>query len=240
MIKRITFIFSAMILLSTHVQASLTVDRTRVIYDMEKPGVSVVVENTDTKDPFLLQTWIESSQGEKITEPLVALPLLQRIEPGQKKQIRINSVNQTAQLPQDRETLFYFNVLGIPPKSRLENVVEVVIQSRFKLFYRPKGLVKYPDYDWQKKLTLAREGNSLVLTNPTPYHVVIININDSMQKVKDFPEIIIKPLSNVRYPLTAQQKTASEMVLTYMDDYGTPNVLKYTCNGMTCSLKSQP
>lgn len=117
MIKRITFIFSAMILLSTHVQASLTVDCTRVIYDMEKPGVSVVVENTDTKDPFLLQTWIESSQGEKITEPLVALPLLQRIEPGQKKQIRINSVNQTAQLPQDRETLFYFNVLGIPPRA---------------------------------------------------------------------------------------------------------------------------
>lgn len=40
-------------------------DRTRVIYDAAKPGVSVVVENTDTKDPFLVQTWLESSEGKK-------------------------------------------------------------------------------------------------------------------------------------------------------------------------------
>ena len=238
--KSITLIFSALILLSTYAQASLTVDRTRVIYEAEKPGVSVVVENTDAKDPFLLQTWLESSKGKKITEPLVALPLLQRIEPGQKKQIRINSVNETAQLPQDRETLFYFNILGVPPKSQLDNVVEVVIQSRFKLFYRPKGLEKYPDYDWQKKLTLVRQGNDLVLTNPTPYHVVVININDSTQKVKDFREIIIKPQDKVTYPLSAKQKTAAEMVVTYIDDYGTPKLLKYTCGGINCALKNQP
>ena len=238
--KSITSIFSTLILLSTYAQASLTVDRTRVIYEAEKPGVSVVVENTDTKDPFLLQTWLESSEGKKITEPLVALPLLQRIEPGQKKQIRINSVNETAQLPQDRETLFYFNILGVPPKSQLDNVVEVVIQSRFKLFYRPKGLEKYPDYDWQKKLTLERQGNDLVLTNPTPYHVVVININDSTQKVKDFREIIIKPQDKVTYPLSTKQKAAAEMVVTYIDDYGTPKLLKYTCSGMSCLLKSQP
>lgn len=161
--KKINVILSTVILLSGYVQASLTMDRTRVIYDAAKPGVSVVVENIDAKDPFLVQTWLESSEGKKITEPLVALPLLQRIEPNQKKQIRINAVNETTPLPQDKESLMYFNILGVPPKSNLENVVEVVIQSRFKLFYRPKGLIKYPGNNWQQELVLEKKITNFIL-----------------------------------------------------------------------------
>lgn len=234
--KNFKFLFSTLILLSSCANASLTMDRTRVIYDAEKPGVSVVVENTDTKDPYLLQTWIESADGKKITEPLIALPLLQRIEPSQKKQIRINTSEENAQLPQDRESLFYFNILGVPPKSNLENVVEVVLQSRFKLFYRPKGLAKYPNYDWQKALKLEKKSNELTLDNPTPYHIVVININNTPQKVKDFSEIIIKPFSQSVYPLNAKQRSGSNILVTYIDDYGTPKTLTYTCSGASCSL----
>ncbi len=234
--KKFKFLFSALILLSSYANASLTVDRTRVIYDADKPGVSVVVENTDTKDPFLLQTWIESADGKKITEPLIALPLLQRIDPAQKKQIRINTSAENAQLPQDRESLFYFNILGVPPKSNLENVVEVVLQSRFKLFYRPKGLAKYPNYDWQKALKLEKKSNELILDNPTPYHIVVININNAPQKVKDFSEIVIKPFSQSVYPLNAKQRGGGDILITYIDDYGTPKTLKYTCGGSSCSL----
>lgn len=216
-------------------------DRTRVIYDAAKPGVSVVVENIDSKDPFLVQTWLESSEGKKITEPLVALPLLQRIEPNQKKQIRINAVNEVTRLPQDKESLMYFNILGVPPKSNLENVVEVVIQSRFKLFYRPKGLVKYPDNNWQQELKVEKKNNQVYLTNPTPYHVVVININNTPQKVKDFSEVIIKPNGNYVYPLNEKQKAGNSIAITYLDDYGAPKVLKYTCSGNNCSLlKEKP
>ena len=239
--KKINVVLSTLLLLSSAVQASLTMDRTRVIYDAAKPGVSVVVENTDTKDPFLVQTWLESSDGKKITEPLVALPLLQRIEPNQKKQIRINSVNEVTPLPQDKESLMYFNILGVPPKSNIENVVEVVIQSRFKLFYRPKGLQKYPENNWQQELKIEKKNNQLYLNNPTPYHVVIININDSLKKAKDFSEIIVKPNSNFVYPLNNQQKNGNNIMVTYLDDYGAPKILKYTCSGSNCSLlKEKP
>ena len=239
--KKINVVLSTLLLLSSAVQASLTMDRTRVIYDAAKPGVSVVVENTDTKDPFLVQTWLESSDGKKITEPLVALPLLQRIEPNQKKQIRINSVNEVTPLPQDKESLMYFNILGVPPKSNIENVVEVVIQSRFKLFYRPKGLQKYPENNWQQELKIEKKNNQLYLNNPTPYHVVIININDSLKKAKDFSEVIVKPNSNFVYPLNNQQKNGNNIMVTYLDDYGAPKILKYTCSGSNCSLlKEKP
>jgi len=240
-VKKINVVLSTLLLLSSAVQASLTMDRTRVIYDAAKPGVSVVVENTDTKDPFLVQTWLESSDGKKITEPLVALPLLQRIEPNQKKQIRINSVNEVTPLPQDKESLMYFNILGVPPKSNIENVVEVVIQSRFKLFYRPKGLQKYPENNWQQELKIEKKNNQLYLNNPTPYHVVIININDSLKKAKDFSEVIVKPNSNFVYPLNNQQKNGNNIMVTYLDDYGAPKILKYTCSGSNCSLlKEKP
>ncbi|MBO1928634.1 fimbria/pilus periplasmic chaperone [Providencia rettgeri] len=43
-------------------------------------------------------------------------------------------------LPTDRESLLYFNVLGIPPQGKEANAVQFTIQSRLKLFYRPKVL----------------------------------------------------------------------------------------------------
>lgn len=234
--KTINIILSSILLLSSYVQASLTMDRTRIIYDAEKPGVSIVVENIDTKDPFLVQTWLESSEGKKITEPLVALPLLQRIEPNQKKQIRINTVNEITSLPQDKESLLYFNILGVPPKSHLENVVEVVIQSRFKLFYRPKGLKRYPNNNWQQELKVEKKNNKLYFNNPTPYHIVVININNTSQKMKDFPEVIIKPNSSYTYQLNEKQQNGNNLILTYLNDYGAAASLKYTCSDSSCSL----
>lgn len=236
MMKKFNLTIGGLLLLSTYAQASISVDRTRVIYDEASKGVSVVVKNTDSKDPFLVQSWIENEQGNKVTEPLIALPVLQRIEPNQKKQVRISASKTDLQAASDKESLFYFNILGIPPKSELENAVEIVIQSRFKLFYRPAGLMKYPDNNWQKELRIEKKGNALTLTNPTPYHVVVININDSTKKVDDFQELIIKPNSDVRHALSDKQVQSPKMVVTYIDDYGAVKRLNYTCQSTTCSL----
>lgn len=237
--KNLKLIISALLLVSTYTHASISVDRTRVIYDENSKGVSVVVENTDSKDPFLVQSWVEDEKGKKITDPLVALPVLQRIEANQKKQIRISTSKNSLNIPNDKESLFYFNVLGIPPKSQLENAVEIVIQSRFKLFYRPKGITKYADNNWQKELKIEKMGSTLKLVNPTAYHVVVININDNKNKVANFEEIIIKPNSNTNYFLSDKQKNASEIVVTYIDDYGSPKLLTYSCRNTSCVLNAE-
>ncbi|GAB1437487.1 fimbria/pilus periplasmic chaperone [Providencia sp.] len=237
--KKLKLIISGLLLASTYAQASISVDRTRVIYDEASKGVSVVVQNTDSKDPFLVQSWIENENGHKITDPLIALPLLQRVEPNQKKQVRISASKNDLQAASDKESLFYFNILGIPPKSVSENAVEIVIQSKFKLFYRPQGLAKYPDNNWQKELKVEKYGNSLKLTNPTPYHVVVININDNKSKVENFEEIIVKPNSYTSYSLSDKQIKSPKMIVTYIDDYGTPKLLNYTCQSTTCSLDNE-
>ncbi|SUV88436.1 chaperone protein [Bordetella pertussis] len=50
-------------------------------------------------------------------------------------------------LPSDRESVFWLNVLEVPPKATPEEghgVLQLTIRSRLKLFYRPKGLSGNP------------------------------------------------------------------------------------------------
>lgn len=70
----------------------------------------------------------------------MALPPLQRVEPGAKGQVKIQTTGSLAGLPQDRESLFYFNVREIPPKSSKPNTLQLALQTRVKMFYRPETL----------------------------------------------------------------------------------------------------
>lgn len=66
--------------------AQLTLDRTRIIFDRsQSSSQSIVVSNNNKSDPYLAQSWIEDAQGNRIESPLVALPILQRINPAQEK-----------------------------------------------------------------------------------------------------------------------------------------------------------
>lgn len=74
-------------------------------------------------------------------------------------------------LPADRESVFYFNVREIPPKSNKLNTLQIALQTRIKLFWRPKALentsMKSP---WQHKVTLIRNGQDFTVNNLTPYY----------------------------------------------------------------------
>jgi len=153
--------------------AAVNLDRTRIIYNASDKSVSVMLENQSKELPYLAQVWLENAQGEKITSPLVALPPMQRIDAGQKSQIRILQLPETAGLPKDRESLFYFNVREVPPKSDMSNVMQVAIQSRVKLFFRPAELRKQLKANWQEQLQVSRLSNGLKLTNPTPFYITV-------------------------------------------------------------------
>ncbi|MDP4360542.1 fimbria/pilus periplasmic chaperone, partial [Escherichia coli] len=90
---------------------------------------------------YLAQGWIENAQGEKITEPFTVLPPVQRVEPGAKSQVKIQALPSVASLPQDRESVYYFNLREIPPKSDKPNTLQLALQTRIKLFYRPKAII---------------------------------------------------------------------------------------------------
>src|SRR5687768_17345630 len=86
-------------------RAAIALDRTRIVFDGSQKSISLNVSNENKNLPYLAQGWLEDEQGNKIQNPLIVLPPVQRIEPGKSSQVKIQALPATKQLPQDRETL---------------------------------------------------------------------------------------------------------------------------------------
>jgi P pilus assembly chaperone PapD len=215
--------------------AAVNLDRTRIIYNASDKSVSVMLENQSKELPYLAQVWLENAQGEKITSPLVALPPMQRIDAGQKSQIRILQLPETAGLPKDRESLFYFNVREVPPKSDMANVMQVAIQSRVKLFFRPAELRKLLKANWQEQLQVSRLSDGLTLTNPTPFYITIGYLGkDNKGNASGFDSVMLAPFATES--LTGSQYVSDRYSVGYMDDYGGLQVNQYSCPSVQCQL----
>lgn len=164
----------ALALLATAVSfsshASVTPDRTRLVFNESDKSISVTLRNNDPTLPYLAQSWIEDAKGNKISSPLAVLPPVQRIDAMMNGQVKVQGLPDINKLPADRESVFYFNVREIPPKSNKPNTLQIALQTRIKLFWRPKALentsMKSP---WQHKVTLIRNGQDFTVNNPTPY-----------------------------------------------------------------------
>lgn len=60
--------------------ASVTPDRTRLVFNESDKSISVTLRNNNEKLPYLAQSWLEDEKGNKITSPLAVLPPVQRID----------------------------------------------------------------------------------------------------------------------------------------------------------------
>lgn len=220
--------------------AALALDRTRVVLNGGEKSVSLSVSNQNRELPFLAQAWVEDAQGKKLTDPLTALPPVQRVEPGSKTQVKVQTTPAMNLLAQDKETLFYFNLREIPPKTDKPNTLQIALQTRIKLFYRPAGLAVNPTgKPWQEQMTLTRQGDHYVANNPTAYYISIVEVSPSLKgaAIKTFKPVLVAPKSSV--PLGS---SASEMgnnpVVTYINDYGGRPKLVYSCGGNNCAVQS--
>lgn len=115
-------------------------DRTRIIMNESDKGEALKLTNQSKNLPYLAQTWIEDTKGNKSRDFIVTVPPMVRLNPSEQIQIRMITQEKIAQLPKDRETLFYFNVREIPPKTDKKNVMQVTMQHALKLFWRPKSI----------------------------------------------------------------------------------------------------
>ncbi|OKP49467.1 molecular chaperone [Serratia marcescens] len=223
---------------STESQAAIALDRTRVIFDGSAQSVSLSVSNQNKQLPYLAQGWLEDEQGNKIQSPLAVLPPVQRIEPGKPSQVKIQALPAAKQLPKDRETLYYFNLREIPPKSNKPNSLQIALQTRIKLFYRPAEIA--PERNaapWQEQLTLSKQGDKYVVNNPTPYYVTLIDATSrkGVEGVKGFEPFMIPPKGSA--PLTVGAgSVGGSPVLTYINDYGGRPQLNFSCSGATCRV----
>lgn len=150
-------------------------------------------------------------------------------------QVKVQGMPDINKLPADRESMFYFNVREIPPKSDKPNTLQIALQTRIKLFWRPKALENTSmKSSWQHKVTLTRSGQAFTVNNPTPYYVIISNA--SAQKngnpATGFSPLVIEPKTTV--PLNV--KMDSVPVLTYVNDFGARMPLFFRCDGNTCQV----
>lgn len=220
-------------------QAAIALDRTRVIFNGSEPSMTVSIENKNKTLPYLAQSWLEDANGKKITSPLTALPPIQRVEPSATGQIKLQGLPAaTSLLAQDKESQFYFNLREIPPKSNVPNTLQIALQTRIKLFYRPAALaVKSTDNPFQESITLKRTTNGFIVNNPTPYFVTIINAarDKGARTAPGFQPIMVPPKSQ----LSLGEKVSlpgNEPVLTYINDYGGRPRLIFHCENDTCHV----
>jgi len=217
---------------SAAANAAIALDRTRIIFPGSEKSASVNIANTNVRKPYLAQAWLEDMQGNKITSPFVVVPPVQRVEPDGKSTVRINALPAVASLPQDRESVFMFNLREIPPKSDTPNTMQVALQSKIKLFYRPEAILPERYARWDDQLVLHKVAGGYRIENPTPYYMNIIAVTGAEHEIvaKDFKPVMIDPKSSA----TVKTKTFATPWVMTINDYGGKPILPYRCSGDTC------
>ncbi len=143
------------------------------------------------------------------------------------------------QLPTDRETLFYYNMREIPPRAEQKNVMQIAMQSRLKLFWRPKAIeLKEGQYVPLDKVVISRTASDLVLKNNSPYYITVgyIGINGKTL-LPGAESLMVEPFGQ------ANQKLANlpaEFHIGYISDYGGLEMFKVSCNAVQTTCQSKP
>lgn len=167
--------------------ASVVIGGTRVVFPAEQGETTVRLSN-EGANPALVEAWIDtgnpSSTPDSVSTPFLITPPLFRMEPHKDQSLRILFTQGSQPLPTDRESLFWLNVLEIPPKPTGSqfagrNYLQFAIRSRLKLFYRPANLPGNAAEAWTKLTFKAGTGPGAALKvhNPTPYYVTISNLS---------------------------------------------------------------
>lgn len=213
--------------------ASLLINGTRVIYPADQREVSLSMENNGSA-PILLQSWVDEGNPKDSPEtakaPFILTPPMSRVDPGKGQTLRI--LYTGASLAQDRETVFWLNVLEIPTKPKAKegepnNYLQFAIRSRLKLFYRPKGLPGNA-FDAVDKITwrVEKDGNGYVAecNNPTPYFVSFGSLNFKGVEVEKSLEPkggMCPPMGSEKFPLKGNADSAvGKLTVEVINDYG--------------------
>lgn len=224
-------------------KAAIGLDRTRVVFDGSKDAVSMNITNNNTQLPYLAQGWIEDEQGNKISTPLTVLPPVQRLEPGKQSQVKVQALPAAKLLPQDRESVYYFNLREIPPRTDKANTLQIALQTRIKLFYRPASIIPSQQElsnPWQEKLTLTRVGDRYQVNNPTPYFVTLVDARRSKEAktASGFEPLMVAPKDSLMLGASVAELGITPY-LTYVNDYGGRPTLAFSCAGGTCKVNLQ-
>lgn len=120
-------------------------------------------------------------------------------------------------MPGDRESLFYLNVLDIPPNSdenKDKNIIKFALQNRIKLIYRPPGVQKV-DKATFSRLQLLRAPGSISVKNNSANWITISEVKAKSKVNKE--TLLLAPWSSQSITTTA---VVNSYTVTLIDDSG--------------------
>lgn len=217
-------LLATLLLGSPFTWANIVINGTRVIYPEKNKEVIVqLVNNGDA--PALVQSWIDSgdinSTPETANVPFLLSPPVIKVKANNGQQIRIKKL--AANLPNDRESVFFLNILDIPPTpEHLQNVntVQFAIKSRIKLFYRPSTLTGTLDKAITNLKVIA-ENNHFRIVNNSPFHITIANIENTAKQKLLTESLMVAPFAQATTTVkNTANKRSQHYQIMYVDDLG--------------------
>jgi P pilus assembly chaperone PapD len=215
-------------------QASVTIMGSRIIYASSASSVDVQLKNSDSF-PYVVQTWfddgdVNASPQNSSAVPFIATPPIFRIQPKTGQVVRI-VYSKTKSLPEDRESLYWFNALQVPPANvggaQKQNKMLVMLRTRIKLFYRPTSLGAPGNLAQKlqlKAITDAQKGAGVEITNPTPWFASIGNLNAQVNGLShSLVSDMVAPFSSQRFWFSSKAITPKgngRVKVTLVNDQG--------------------
>ncbi len=230
---RTAFVVTTFLAAAPYAAAGIVVDGTRVVYPAAKREVTIQIRNPGVT-PSLVQAWLDAGNpyakpGESKV-PFVMTPPLFRLDPTKAQSLRLVYTHEP--LPVDRESLFWLNVLDIPPRAapnpELPNQLELAFKHRMKVFFRPAGLTGSAA-GAPARLTwrlLSKDGRlvGIEATNPTAYHVSLIQVTATVSGHPVTAKAdMVDPFASRSFDLSGSLSAPSGPVAVnywFVNDYG--------------------
>jgi len=222
--KRITFLLCALFSFTASAN-NIIVNGTRFIYPGNEKEITVQLNNTADR-PALAQAWLDNGNPDAtpdtITTPFIITPPISRVDAKSGQTLRIK-LGSAAGLAKDKETLWWLNILEIPPvvasqKNEGQNVLQLAIRSRFKFIYRPTGLGNRDTA--VEKLQLSASGSKLSINNPTPFYITVSRITRNNDAALNSKTVMIAPQSSLMIPLSAAVNRGETLNVSNINDSG--------------------
>lgn len=205
--------------------AALTISATRLVQPSDKHSTSLIVANPSQRT-YAAQAWVNTSSDDNATAvPLIASPALFRIDPGSEQSVQINRLPND--LPQDRESLFFFNLQEIPESDAgPENALTIAMRTRIKVFFRPNQLKGRPqdrlaELAWSVQSIKGKA--HLVVDNPSPFYFTFNQLTVTGPKTSEHIESrqMAPPMGRQTYPLhKLSSQDGLKVEFTTINDYG--------------------
>ncbi|WP_028768979.1 fimbrial biogenesis chaperone [Shewanella fidelis] len=223
-----------LVVYTNYVDAAVVANKSRLVM-LAKTHSSNVFINTLDVTPSMVQVWVTQTHQigdvdyQDDAQFFVSPPVF-KLNNKQGQQVKI--VYTGSELPSDRESLFYFHFLVIPPLAQTEgetnNQLVITQKHTLKLFYRPEFSGYHIDdvvKNIKFSLNKAADGSSaLVLKNNSPFFVTIPKLtysNTSKVKRDLVPKEMLAPWSSLSLLLPPQDQLASsEIEFTLINDQG--------------------